>query len=132
MGLAILIVGIVVAIMDVNLRAKDELCTAQAKGTLTSHKKRRNHKGSEFHDYRYTYTVDGREYELRLYSCIGDAKEVGDTCTIWYNPEKPSQAIGFHSEPGKEHSSSPALGIVIAIVGFIILVWQYVSNHEVL
>lgn len=44
--------------------------------------------------YIYSYTVEGDYYEITTNSLSRskEAKEIGDKCAIWYNPDNPSEA----------------------------------------
>ena len=67
----------------------------------------------------YSYQVDGVDYELRTVDHNLDVKEVGDTCTIWYNPKKPKVAQAFRGSD-KYLKYLLFLGVGITLLGIIL------------
>lgn len=46
--------------------------------------------------------------------------EIGDSCTIWYNPAKPKDAQPFHYESNKVYRIILVVGIVLTLLGIIL------------
>lgn len=67
-----------------------------------------------------SYRVDGVDYQIRSTALNPDVSEIGDSCTIWYNPAKPKDAQPFHYESNKVYRIILVVGIVLTLLGIIL------------
>ena len=121
-GFALLILGIVFLIIGPINKRKNSRCSAQTQGTLKDIWKRRRSNGPDTKTYVYTYSVDGVEYRTSSSTRGKGASQVGDSCTIWYNPKKPKEAQPFHYESAKAYRIVFVIGIVLVLVGIVLTV----------
>lgn len=119
MGVGLFFIGIVVMICYPINKKKNARCSAQTQGTLENIIERYNSEGSLKDMHVYSYQVDGVDYELRTVDHNLDVKEVGDTCTIWYNPKKPKDAQAFRGSD-KYLKYLLLLGVGITLLGIIL------------
>jgi hypothetical protein len=85
--------------------------------------KRSNSQGTAGHTYIYTYTVDGVEYKVKSTIRSSQANNIGDACTLWYNPAKPKDAQPFHYESNKTYNIIILIGVGLILLGFFLLVY---------
>ena len=116
-GFAIFLLGIIFIIVAPINKKKNNRCSVQAQGMLIDSWKRKHG-----HTYLYSYDVDGTEYQIESVNLSPDAKEIGDDCTIWYNPKKPQDAQPFHYESNKIYNIILIIGIVMLPLGFLLTV----------
>ena len=125
-GFILIVFGFSSLIAGVHIKRKNARCTAQAKGTLTDIRKIYK-RGSSTSSYRYyySYSVDGQDYDMWADqgSSSSEASEVGDACTIWYNPTKPKEAQAYHQENNKATNAFIAIGIILILVGLFLEFW---------
>lgn len=128
-GFVLFVVGIVFIVSYPYNKRRNARCTVQTQGVLSDIQKRFNSKGSLKPAHIYTYTVDGVEYQLRTLDHSLQVSRVGDSCDIWYNPQKPEDAQAFRGSDKYLKTllmvgiAALLLGIVLTCVGF---VQQYV------
>jgi hypothetical protein len=82
----------------------------------------RNSKGDIKRTYVYTYQVDGIEYQIKSTALNSQVSEIGDPCTIWYNPAKPKDAQPFHYDSNTPYRIILAVGIALTLLGIILTV----------
>lgn len=70
--------------------------------------------------YVYSYIVNGMEYQLKSTAVNKQVNNVGDNCTIWYNPVKPQEAQEFHYESNRIYNFVLISGILMSLSGVII------------
>ena len=70
----------------------------------------------------YAYQVDGIEYQTKSTAINREASEVGDECSIWYNPKKPKDAQPFHYESAKAYRIIFLIGIALVLLGLVLFV----------
>ena len=95
-GLALFILGIVFVIIYPINKKKNDRCSAQTEGTLLEIYRSFNSNGYTGDGYLYSYYVNGIEYQLKSTVRSEQVEQVSDSCTIWYNPEKPKESQPFH------------------------------------
>ena len=125
-GFVIAIFGICFLIAGLHLKGKNKRCSAQVQGTLTEIRKiRKRNSYSESNRYYYSYSVDGQDFTLWADegSSSTEARQVGDACTIWYNPSKPKDALAYHYDNNKMLNAFTVIGIVLIIGGFLFEFW---------
>ena len=72
----------------------------------------------------YTYSVDGVEYKLETVDHSLEVNDIGDSCTIWYNPKKPQDTQAFRGSDKYlkillyAGLAAVLLGIVLIVAGF--------------
>lgn len=118
-GFSLFVLGIILLISYVAGKKKNARCSAQTQGTLERITETENSSGSTGHSFTFSYNVDGTEYKLRT-TVYTEASNIGDTCTIWYNPKKPKEAQPFHYETMKTYKIILFCGIVSIIAGIIL------------
>lgn len=65
----------------------------------------------------YSYCVNGKEYQIKSTALNPNSPNVGDRCTIWYNPAKPQVAQEFRYDTSKVYTIILICGIVIVVIG---------------
>ena len=121
-GFALFVLGLIFIIVAPINKRKNSRCSAQTQGTLRDVRIREGSNGSRGHTYYYSYNVDGIEYQLKSVNRSSEANNIGDNCTIWYNPAKPKDAQPFHYDSGKVYTIILIIGIVIILLGLILTV----------
>ena len=125
-GFIVVIFGFCFLIAGLHLKSKNRRCSAQVQGTLTEIRKtRKRNSNSDSYRYYYSYSVDGQDYTLWADNGASstEAREVGDACTIWYNPSKPKDALAYHYDNNKFLNVCTVIGIVLIIGGFLFEFW---------
>lgn len=124
-GLVATFIGFIFIICYPINKRKNSHCTEQTQGTLEEIRARYNSDGPIKDMHVYSYFVDGTEYRLETLDHNLDVKEVGDKCTIWYNPAKPKEAQAFHGSDSYLKTLliigivALLLGIVVMCIGFV-------------
>ncbi len=113
-GFALFVLGVILIVVSSINRKKNSRCSAQTQGTLM---KVSEGDGSNPNAYVYSYSVNGSEYQVRSTIQSKEANNIGDSCTIWYNPSKPKDAQPFHYESDKVYKIILIIGIVMLISG---------------
>ena len=94
-GFALFVLGIVFLISYPISKRKNARCSAQTEGVLSDSIRTRNSNGDIRRTYVYSYRVDGIDYQIKSTALNPDVSEIGDSCTIWYNPKMNSGRRGF-------------------------------------
>ena len=119
-GFALFVLGIVFVIVAPINRRKNARCSAQTQGRLIETFETENSSGGGGHAFVFSYYVDGIEYRLKSSAASKEAKNVGDQCTIWYNPKKPKDAQVFHYDSAKVYQIILIIGIVMILLGAVL------------
>lgn len=119
-GFALFVLGITFLISYPISKRKNARCSAQTRGTLSDSIRTRNSNGDIRRTDVYSYRVDGVDYQIRSTALNPDVSEIGDSCTIWYNPAKPKDAQPFHYESNKVYRIILVVGIVLTLLGIIL------------
>ena len=121
-GLTLFLLGIIFIILYPIAKGKNDRCSEETQGVLRQVIENRSHKEVAKDLHVYSYTVDGKDYviETRDYS-LNENIEVGESCTIWYNPKKPEEAMPFHYESNRLFRALLILGIIFVPVGLILI-----------
>ena len=119
-GLALFILGLIFVIVAPINKRKNARCSAQTEGRLRDAWIRSHPDGAAGHSYVYSYSVNGVEYQIRSTIRTSQANGPEDTCTIWYNPNKPEEAQPFHYDSVKVYNIILILGIVLIPSGLIL------------
>ncbi len=120
-GFALFVLGIVFMIIYPINKKKNTRCSAQTQGTLIQIYPRFNSSGYVGDGYLYSYDVDGETYELKSTVRSQQTEQVGDACTIWYNPKKPKDAQAFHYESNRPYTIILLVGIGMFVAGIVLL-----------
>ena len=70
--------------------------------------------------YIYSYRVDGTEYQMKSYDKSREVNQIGDRCTIWYNPKKPKDAMAYRYKSNKVFNIFIIIGIVMVGLTFVL------------
>ncbi|MBE6003803.1 MAG: DUF3592 domain-containing protein [Lachnospiraceae bacterium] len=125
-GFVIFFIGIIFIISyPINMN-KNSRCTAQTQGTLTDIRGRFNSQGSTKDLHVYTYFVNGIEYRLETLDYSLQDTNIGDICTIWYNPLKPEDAQAFHGS----NSYLKTLLLIGIVLFFLGIVFTCIGFHQ--
>ena len=126
-ALALFLLGIIFIIIAPINKKKNARCSAKTQGTLEGTQARYNSKGSLPDMNFYSYLVDGVEYQIKSTVRSSEANGIGDSCTIWYDPNNPEDAQPFHYESPKVYKIILIIGIVMVLIGFVLFI--YASAH---
>ena len=121
-GFALILLGLIFAIVAPINKRKNARCSMQTQGLLKEIRKRSRSDKTSSTAYIYSYVVDGIEYQIRSTIPSQEAGNVGDACTIWYNPNKPKEAQPFRYESAKIYNILLIAGIVMVLVGIVLFV----------
>ena len=91
----LIFVGFILIISYPINKKKNARCTAQTQGMLRDIRRRYDSDGRRKSKHVYSYQVDGVEYLLETLDHSLEVENIGDVCTIWYNPAKPQDAQAF-------------------------------------
>ena len=128
-GLMIFLLGIILIISYLISKGKNKRCSAVTQGTLIKIFETDNSQGTAAGSVHiYSYYVNGIEYQIRSSAINKEANQVGDRCTIWYNPAKPKEAQEFHYASNKIYTIILIIGIVMLPLGFILFVFGIVQS----
>ena len=114
-GFALFLLGIILIIVAPINKRKNARCSAETQGVLQEIRRREHG-----HTYLYSYSVDGVDYQLKSTICSKEANNTGDTCTIWYDPDRPKDAQPFRYESGKVYRIILLIGIVLFLLGIVL------------
>lgn len=74
----------------------------------------------------YSYSVNGIEYRLKSTAINTQANNVGDQCTIWYNPANPKEAQEFRYNSNKVYVILLICGIMLLLLGVFLTGYGFV------
>ena len=120
-GFALFVLGIIFIIVAPLNKRKHTRCSMETEGTLSDIQERYNSSGRLPSMYVYSYSVNGVEYQIKSTILGKQAKEVGNHCTIWYNPKKPKGAQPFRYGSTKVYTIILIVGIAMAVLGFFLI-----------
>ena len=109
-------------------KRKNKRCSAQTRGTLIANQPRYTSDGSLPNMHVYSYCVDGIEYRIKSTAINKQVNDVGDPCTIWYNPANPKDAQEFHYDSDKGSKISLISGIAVVLLGIILIGFGFVQS----
>ena len=126
-GFVLFFIGFILIICYPVNKKKNARCSAQTQGKLSEIRRRHNSSGSLKDMHVYSYQVDGIEYQLRTLDHSLQVNEVGDPCTIWYNPAKPKDAQAFR---GSDQYLKILLfiGIALLLLGIFLICISFVRQ----
>ena len=127
-GFIVLAIGVILMICYPISKNKNKRCTMQTQGTLIKIFETDNSGGSVGHAHVYSYYVDGIEYQLNSTAYNPQADQVGDPCTIWYNPANPKEAQEFHYGSDRIYKIILIIGIAMLLSGFILIGFAFVRQ----
>ena len=120
-GFTLFVLGIMFLFLYRYIRKKQTRCSAQTQGILREIRANTSDESSiPEYEYHYYYYVDGIEYRLKTFDRSPETETVGDTCTIWYNPAKPKQALAHYYESLKYFKILLIGGIVMVPLGIVL------------
>ena len=125
-GIVVLFVGVILVICYPINKSKNNRCTAETQGVLEDIQARFNSKGVQKPMHIYSYEVDGVRYELKTLDYSPQVAYVGDSCTIWFNPDKPEDAQAYRGSDKYLKTllyiglALIPLGILLTIIGAVI------------
>lgn len=114
----VFLIGLLLLIIFASVKRKHTRCCEEARGTLM--KTIRTTNDTERTMYIYSYRVDGVEYQLKSYDKSREVSNIGDHCTIWYNPKKPKDAMAFRYKSNKVFNIFIIVGIVMMVLTFVL------------
>ncbi len=120
-GFSLLVIGLIFMTGYTSGKKKNARCSAQTEGVLIKAFDTENAAGSTGRAYLYSYTVDGVAYQLRTGVRSPQTKDVGDPCTVWYDPAKPKNAQVFHYESEKQFRVFLIIGTVLILLGIVLI-----------
>ena len=127
-GIMVFLTGIIIAVVAPIGKKKNDRCSASVQGVLKSKKEG----DASANTYFYTYIVNGTEYELRSSICSKEADNIGDRCTIWYDPAKPKIAQPFRYNSNKMFTILFIAGIVLILLGIILIFLGFISRYRLI
>ena len=113
------IFGIALIIIYAAVMRKHTRCSAQTQGMLKEIRKNRSRKTSRL-EYRYSFYLDGIEYQFKTFDRSPQTNKAGDTCTIWYNPKKPKDALAHRYNSYRAFKILLIGGIVMILLALIL------------
>lgn len=125
-GVLFLVIGVIYRCIYVpRLRSQVARRSASVEGTLTEVRKIRRRRQTTKYLCTFSYTVGGQPYELRRVRSFVPHEE-GERVTVFYQPEKPTDAHaeGFHTNPEDGKKAAMViliLGAVFAGLGILFL-----------
>ena len=119
-GLILFLLGLIFVIVAPINKRKNNLRSAQAEGTLMNIFERDNSSGGGGLGFVYSYFVNEIEYQLTSSASSSQTKNIGDRCTIWYNPAKPKDAQPFHYNSNKIYNIILIIGIIMILLGLLL------------
>ena len=120
-GFAVFVLGLIFVIVAPINKRKNTRCTAEAQGRLSDIRRRVSSNGTRSSMYFYSYFVDGIEYTIKSTILSSQAGNIGDSCTIWYDPKKPQTAQPFHYGSTKVYNIIIIIGAVMIPAGFVLI-----------
>lgn len=121
-GLTLFLLGIMLIIVYAVTKSKQKRCSAKVQGTLIDYTEADPDDVDSRSNYFYSYIVNGVEYRLRTVERSPEVNGVGDSCTIYYNPGKPGDALVYKIQSNKLLTLLLVLGIALIPIGFIVFV----------
>ena len=124
LGFMLFVLGIVFVIVAPINKKKNARCSMQTQGALSDIRIRFDSEGTKKSKHVYTYSVDGVEYKLETVDHSLEVNDIGDSCTIWYNPKKPQDAQAFRGSDKYlkillyAGLAAVLLGTVLIVAGF--------------
>jgi len=125
-GVMLFFIGIIIMICYPINKKKNTRCTAQTQGILTNIRRRVSTKGPRKSIHVYSYQVDGTEYHLETVEHSPEVSDVGDACTIWYNPRKPKDAQAYRPSD-KYLKILLYVGLGLFLLGIILIVMPFIQ-----
>ena len=122
-GLFLFLLGIIFVIVAPINKRKNTRCSAEAQGMLCDIHRSVNSKGSRTTKYIYSYFVDGTEYQIKSTILSKEAHNIGENCTIWYDPKKPGKAQPFHYASAKVYNIIILIGVAMILLGLFLIVF---------
>ena len=119
-GFSLFVLGLVFVIVAPINKKKNARCSAQTERVLRNVFAKRSSRGSAGNTYIYSYFVNGIEYQTKSTICSPQIRKVGDSCTIWYNPKKPEDALSIHYASAKIYTIILIIGIVMVLLGIVL------------
>lgn len=116
-GFVLLGIGMILAIVAPINKKRNMRCSVTTRGVLSEIYETDDSKGGVGHAYIYSYFVGGHEYKLNSTILNKQVSQIGDYCTIWYNPKNPKDAQPFHHESTTIYTILLIVGIVMIILG---------------
>ena len=126
-GIVLWFVGLVFVISYPINKKKNARCTEQTQGTLVGFQERYNSSGRLPSEHVYSYSVDGVEYQFKSPEYNPGAQNIGDICTIWYDPERPEIAQAFRGS-AKYLKTLRNIGIALIIIGIAVMCFGCVQQ----
>lgn len=117
LGFSMFLLGLILVIVAPIGKRKNKRCSAQTQGTLINIGDIDSGGVSV-----YSYSVDGVEYKLKSRAYNPNAGNVGESCTIWYNPKKPKDALEYRCKSNKLFNILLIIGIVLLLSPIIMAV----------
>ena len=117
-GFMVLVVGLLLIISYHYNKKKNSRCTEETHGKLVDVRRRYNSQGTLKSMHVYAYSVNGIEYFIKTGEHSQVARNIGDSCPIWYNPKKPQDAAAYRGS-NDYLKKILIVGIVMTVVGFI-------------
>ena len=122
-GFALFLLGVIFVIVAPINKKKNARCSAQVQGTLVAIRRRKHGFW-----YYYSYEVNGTAYELKSPNSSPEAKEIGDDCTIWYDPAKPKDSQPFSYTSDKVYNIILIIGIAAILLGIFLTIFGIVRQ----
>lgn len=124
-AIVVLFVGVIFVICYPYNKRKNARCTAQTQGMLLDVQRRFNSKGSLKSAHVYSYQVDGVDYQLKTLDYSPEVHAIGDSCTIWYNPDKPQDAQAYRGSD-EYLKTLLIIGIALIVLGILLAIFGLV------
>ena len=118
-GLFLFLLGLILMIAAPINKRKNTRCSMKTQGLLCQ----MTPVGRRGNRYVYGYSVDGVVYQIASTILSKEANNVGDPCTIWYDPKKPKNAQPFHYESLKIYRILFLIGIIAFFAGIVLIVY---------
>ena len=112
--------GLILVIVAPMGKRKNKRCSAETQGTLIDIRERYNSSGRLPSMHIYSYSVNGVDYQFKSTAVNPNVSKVGDTCTIWYNPKKPKDALEYKYKSNRLFNILLIIGIVSLVSSFVI------------
>ena len=122
--------GICFIPVSIHVKNKNKRCTAKTRGILEDIQHVENSHGGGGTKYIYSYSVNGIEYR-RAAGPSTEAHNIGDSCTLWYNPNKPKEVMAYRYKSDKGLNILMIVGIVIVSLCVALLVVGHIITTQV-
>lgn len=120
-GFSLFVIGLIFIIAYPINKKKNARCTAHVQGVLSDIRARYDSDGRLKDRHVYSYQVNGTEYRLETIEHSLEANNIGDSCTIWYNPKKPEDAQAFQGSD-KYLKTLLTIGLLLVLAGLALTV----------